>query len=79
MLNCRQATENISAQLDDVLSPGERRALRVHLVICRNCRRYLRQMRATVGTVRGLDGFPEPGDGRHLATLVERLALSIGG
>lgn len=44
MLTCRQATHLLSERLDRPLSLRERLNLRVHLLICRGCRNFGRQM-----------------------------------
>jgi hypothetical protein len=46
MLSCRDVTQRISG--DDGASDGlwTRIQLRMHLLVCRHCRRYERQMRA---------------------------------
>lgn len=40
MLNCKDASHLISRRQDRPLSGGERWALRVHLWMCVNCRRF---------------------------------------
>ena len=44
--SCRRATSLISASLDRELDRRERTALRVHLLICRQCGFFQRQLRA---------------------------------
>jgi len=73
MLNCRQATEKASALLDGELTRSERWALRLHLMICHHCRRYLRQLRLTLGAVRRLAGAAEPIPERDVSALAQRL------
>lgn len=46
MLTCRQATQLLSEQLDQTLSFRQITALRCHILICRSCRRYGRQVRS---------------------------------
>lgn len=46
MLTCRQATQLLSEQLDQALSLRQRSALQGHLLLCRSCRRYGRQVRS---------------------------------
>lgn len=47
MLTCRQATQLLSEQLDQTLSFRQiTAALRCHILICRSCRRYGRQVRS---------------------------------
>jgi hypothetical protein len=44
-LNCRQAVRAQSEALDQPLSPARRFGLWLHLLLCRWCRRYGRQIR----------------------------------
>lgn len=45
MLKCRDVPEESSLVLDNALPWRRRMALRAHLMLCRHCRRYLRQLR----------------------------------
>lgn len=67
MFNCRYATERASALLDGQLSTSERWALRLHLMMCHHCRRYLAQLRLTVATVRRLTAQEPVFDAEALA------------
>lgn len=44
MLTCKQATHLVSERLDRKLSRRERFALRLHVWLCNNCRRFERQI-----------------------------------
>jgi len=44
MLTCKEATRLISESLDRDLPFRRRLGLRIHLVLCRLCRRYARQL-----------------------------------
>lgn len=44
MLTCKQASQLVSEQHDRNLSRRERIGLRIHLWMCRNCRRFERQL-----------------------------------
>lgn len=60
MINCRQTTEAIAS--DQLIDAGWRKRLsvRLHLAMCKHCRRYAKQMK-TVGTVvRSLFGQDPP-------------------
>ena len=49
MLKCKHVVEKADALVDGApLSKRERFALRLHLLICHHCRRYVRQLRALV-------------------------------
>jgi len=43
-MNCKQATELMSQGQDRTLSKRERVALRLHLLICKGCSNYSRQL-----------------------------------
>lgn len=51
MLKCREVLVLGSSYVDGALTPAERRALRLHLLICRHCRKYVRCLRLTRATV----------------------------
>lgn len=46
MLKCRELAGKADQYLDGELSPRERLAIRLHILMCHHCRRYLRQMGA---------------------------------
>lgn len=45
MLKCNELVADADALLDGALPPVQRLRLRLHLLLCRDCRRYLRQLR----------------------------------
>lgn len=70
MLSCKELVARSSDFLDRQLSFRERMAVRTHLLACRHCRRFIRQMRLTQATLRIL---PEGVD-LELDRLAARLA-----
>jgi len=70
MLTCKEQVARSSDYLDGQLSFREKLMVRHHLMFCRNCRRFIRQMRLMQATLRKLPEKPE-GD---LDALAERLA-----
>lgn len=44
MLNCKQASELVSQSLDRPLSWSNRLQLKLHLLICKFCKRFFKQM-----------------------------------
>lgn len=44
MMNCKQATELMSQELDRTLSWNERMALRFHVMMCNGCSNFRKQM-----------------------------------
>jgi predicted anti-sigma-YlaC factor YlaD len=54
MLNCRDVTSMASAYLDRALPWRTRAQVRLHLLMCRICRRYLKQLELTTAALRHL-------------------------
>jgi len=51
MLSCKEVTKQADQLLDGSLSLRQRFAMRFHLFICRDCRRYLSQLKALLGAI----------------------------
>ena len=51
MLTCREVAEKSSAMVDSELDLRERIGLRLHLLMCSNCRRFVRQFRTLVDSL----------------------------
>lgn len=60
MLNCREITERTSDYLDAALPWPVRLQVRMHLLMCRFCREYVRQMQLLRETLRRLPGAEPP-------------------
>ncbi|MDF1629801.1 MAG: zf-HC2 domain-containing protein [Alcanivoracaceae bacterium] len=56
MLRCRDVPAEAEVLLDGELGFGRRVALRFHLFMCGNCRRYLSQLRLLLGAVPQMHG-----------------------
>jgi predicted anti-sigma-YlaC factor YlaD len=54
MVTCQQATELATDYLEGHLPWGQRLSFLLHLSLCPRCRLYLRQLRTTIRTLRGL-------------------------
>lgn len=64
-LNCREATQLVLQGQDRRLATGERLRLRLHLLVCRACPRFARQMqmlRGAMGPWRAYRDDAEGGD-----------------
>ncbi|QTN44866.1 zf-HC2 domain-containing protein [Ectopseudomonas mendocina] len=72
MLTCKELVAHSSDYLDGQLSLRQRLAVRAHLAMCGNCRRFIRQMKLTQAVIRQM---PE-GELPELDALAERLAQS---
>ena len=70
MLTCKEQVARSSDYLDGQLSFRETLMVRHHLLFCRNCRRFMRQMRVMQATLKALQEKPEEGGD----ALAERLA-----
>jgi anti-sigma factor ChrR (cupin superfamily) len=58
MLTCKEITELVTEYAEGGLSFMDRIRFQMHIGMCRNCRRYVRQVKATVGAL-GLLPPPE--------------------
>ena len=72
MLTCKELVAHSSDYLDGQLTLRQRLAVRAHLAMCGNCRRFIRQMKLTQAVIRQM---PE-GELPELDVLAERLAQS---
>jgi predicted anti-sigma-YlaC factor YlaD len=70
MLSCKELVERSSDYLDARLPLRERLAVRIHLAMCHNCRRFIRQMRLARDVLRQRPDAPTAG----LDDLAARLA-----
>ena len=68
MLNCREITERASDSLEGALPWHVRLQVRLHLMMCRFCREYVRQMVLVVRTLQRLRP-PRPSAGTNGALL----------
>jgi hypothetical protein len=68
LLSCKEASELISLALDHPLPIGKRLLVRIHLVICRLCSNYRRQLQFLHRIIRD---FPE-----HIDVVETDTALS---
>lgn len=70
MLTCKELVAHSSDYLDGQLTLRQRLAVRAHLAMCGNCRRFIRQMKLTQAVIRQM---PE-GELPELDALAGRLA-----
>ena len=59
-LTCQDMTETANDYVDANLSWSDWVRFRIHLMVCKDCRNYLRQMEATVATLTTMPGEPLP-------------------
>lgn len=70
MLTCKELVAHSSDYLDGQLTLRQRLAVRAHLAMCGNCRRFIRQMKLTQAVIRQMPDEELP----ELNALAERLA-----
>ncbi len=56
MLKCREVVDTADQLLDGNISRRQRFAIKMHLVMCRHCRRYVRQLRALLSAIPFMHG-----------------------
>ena len=71
MLSCKDVTRLISESMDTSLPLGERIGVRIHLLICRFCARYKRQLLLIRETLRRLVAAEDRSEGPAGETLSE--------
>jgi hypothetical protein len=71
MLSCKDVTQLISASMDTSLPIGKRIGMRLHLLICKFCSRYERQLLLIRETIRRFAATVEKPVGLSGETLSE--------
>lgn len=62
MLSCKEITELVTDHLEGRMRFATWCRFQMHIGMCRHCRRYLRQMRATVKALGRVPNEPPPAD-----------------
>lgn len=75
MFRCREVSQKASQSMDMTLPLGQRMAIRIHLVFCRYCLRFYRQLRL-LRTLSRMD-TPDPSAAEAPETLSEETKLRI--
>ena len=65
MLTCEEVTTLITRYLEGQMEWRQRVAFRCHVALCPHCRRYLRQMQATIAALGRLPEEPPPSEVRE--------------
>ncbi|MEX0828077.1 MAG: hypothetical protein WD005_03905 [Haliea sp.] len=71
MLKCRDLMTQADQFLADDLTPGQRFGMKMHLLMCRHCRRFMRQFRLL------LDFLPRlrrPADEQTVGKIMQEIA-----
>lgn len=71
MLTCKDICDNATQHLEGPTTLLERLSLRFHLLICKHCRRFMRQFNLTIGAAQKM-AEQSPTD-EEIDTLVEKL------
>jgi anti-sigma factor RsiW len=71
MLRCQDVAEQASDYVDRTLTWHRRGAIWLHLMLCDACRRYVRQMRATVVLLRTMGEPRLDAEKQHAASTTE--------
>jgi len=77
MLSCKDVTQLLSESMDRSLPLGKRIGVRLHLLICKFCARYERQLLQIRETVRRLVGTGETAGGTLWDPLSEEAKARI--
>ncbi len=78
MLSCKDVAQQASNYIDQQYSWRQRMAFRLHLFICRNCRRYISQLRSSIDSLKLLKRLPQPILNEHQKKLANLLREEIG-
>lgn len=60
MMTCRDVSALANDRVDGLLSRRQRIGVRLHLMMCKHCRRAMRQLEATLALVRASRAAAEP-------------------
>ena len=77
MITCRHVFDHASDFLEGPVSLRDRMRLLIHLVICKYCRRYLRQLKLAIGIAATIPPMEEPTEA-EIDYLARRLLGSTG-
>lgn len=72
MYNCRHVHEKACALIDDELPARQILAVRMHLLLCSSCRRFMRQLRLLVRSV-GYRGATESLSAEKVDQILDKL------
>ena len=72
MVTCKQVSDSASDVLDGPTTFSQRLSLRLHLLMCKHCRRYVRQIQLVSGVARALARPPEPSE-QEIEELIDKL------
>ncbi len=71
MPSCREITEQASEYLDRNLSPWQRTAFRMHLLMCVYCRRHVKHLGLTVATLGKIAAEEKARENNNIQQIIE--------
>jgi predicted anti-sigma-YlaC factor YlaD len=78
-MNCREVADFLSDYLDGTLPLRQRLTFRLHLLLCRDCRRYLDSFAATVKLTHSLGERPAEEDKSPIPEALVQAILTARG
>ena len=78
-MTCREVTNFLSDYLDGSLPLRQRLMFRLHLLVCRDCRRYLDSFAATVKLTHSLGERPAEEDNLPIPEALVQAILAVRG
>ena len=72
MLTCKDVSDVASDYMEGPTTFVQRLGLRLHLIMCVNCRRYMKQLRLASGVAKKISVPLEPSD-EEIESLVQKL------
>lgn len=74
MPSCQDITEHASEYLDRDLPRWKRMGIRMHLLMCIHCRRYVSQLKLTIDTIGKIpEATPPIPDEKQIREIIEQL------
>ena len=61
MKNCKETSLLVTQSMDRKLTWTERTGMRIHLAVCHNCARFMKQMQLLQGWLKSEDESTQPG------------------
>lgn len=80
MMSCKEVTERASALIDGELGAWETIQMRVHLMMCKGCDRFIKQMRITQDLIQsaGMQKTADATDEDRITAILSRRHTETG-
>jgi predicted anti-sigma-YlaC factor YlaD len=75
VITCKDISDTASDYLEGPTTLLQRLHLRLHLTMCKHCRRYVKQLKLTSDVASKIPGPPEPTD-EEIEALIQKLQQS---